>query len=126
MKARSDETPALVRGIGSALTGTILSADDQEICLTLAGVIASARKGEVTRITAHLPPAPRCCLKPMALYRFRLIDNHGLLIGARYLPFDSDDAAIRYAETALGEYDCGCVEVWAGDNLISAAMQRLR
>jgi hypothetical protein len=89
-------------------------------------VIASARRGAAESIAAHLPPVPRCRFKPMAIYRFRLIDNHGQLIGARYLPFDSDDAAIRYAETAVGEYDCGCVEVWAGDNLVSAAMQRLR
>ena len=73
-----------------------------------------------------LKPRPSfVVLKPMAIYRFRLIDNHGQLIGGRYLPFDSDDAAIRYAETAIGEHDCGCVEVWAGDKLVSAAMQRL-
>jgi hypothetical protein len=31
----------------------------------------------------------------MAIYRFRLIDNHGQLIGAHYLSFDSDAEAIR-------------------------------
>ena len=62
----------------------------------------------------------------MATYRFRLIDRHGQLIGAHYLSFDSDAEAIRHADTAAGEYDCGHVEVWTGDNLISAATQRLR
>jgi hypothetical protein len=62
----------------------------------------------------------------MATYRFRLIDRHGQMIGAHYLSFDSDAEAIRHADRAVGEYDCGRVEVWAGDNLISAAMQRLR
>jgi hypothetical protein len=59
----------------------------------------------------------------MAIYRFRLIDEHGDLIGVHYLSFDSDAEAIRHADTAIGEYDCGRIEVWAGDNLISAATQ---
>jgi hypothetical protein len=35
----------------------------------------------------------------MAIYRFRLIDRHGQLIGAHYLSFDSDAEAIRHALT---------------------------
>jgi hypothetical protein len=61
----------------------------------------------------------------MAIYRFRLIDRHEQLIGVHYLSFDSD-AEVRHADTAVGEYDCGRVEVWAGDNLISATMPRLK
>jgi hypothetical protein len=59
MKAGALKTRAPVRGIRSARTGTILSADDQESCLTLAGAITSARKGAAKRIAAHLPPAPK-------------------------------------------------------------------
>jgi hypothetical protein len=62
----------------------------------------------------------------MAIYGLRLIDSHGQVIGVHYLSFDSDTEATRHAETAVAEYDCGRVEVWAGDNLISAAMRRLR
>jgi hypothetical protein len=61
----------------------------------------------------------------MATYRFRLIDRHGQLIGVHYLSFDSDAEAIRRADTAVEEYDCGRVEVWAGDRLVFAA-QRTR
>jgi hypothetical protein len=39
-----------------------LSADDQETCLTLVDVIASAHKGAAESIAASLPPAPRCPL----------------------------------------------------------------
>jgi hypothetical protein len=60
----------------------------------------------------------------MATYRFRMIDRHGQLIGVHYLSFDSDAEAIRHADTTVGEYDCGRVEVWAGDRLVIAAMQR--
>jgi len=62
----------------------------------------------------------------MAIYRFRVIDKQGDLIGVHFLSFDSEAEAIRHADRAVGEYDCGRVEVWAGDTLISAAMQRLR
>jgi hypothetical protein len=43
-----------------------------------------------------------------------------------YLSFASDAEAIRYADTAVGEYDCGRVEVWFRENLIASAMQRLK
>jgi hypothetical protein len=62
----------------------------------------------------------------MATYRFRLVDRHGQLIGVHYLSFYSDAEAIRHADTAVGEYDCGHVEVLAGDKLIFTATQRLR
>ncbi len=39
-----------------------LSVDDQETCLTLIDVIASAHKGAAESIAASLPPAPRCPL----------------------------------------------------------------
>ena len=39
-----------------------LSADDQETCLTLADVMASAHEGTAEGMAASLPPAPRCPL----------------------------------------------------------------
>jgi hypothetical protein len=39
-----------------------LTPDQQETCLTLADVIASAHKGAAESMAAHLPPAPRCPL----------------------------------------------------------------
>jgi hypothetical protein len=39
-----------------------LSADDQETCLTLADVLASAHKDAAEGIAASLPAAPRCPL----------------------------------------------------------------
>jgi hypothetical protein len=39
-----------------------LTPDQQETCLTLADVIASARKAAAEGMAAHLPPAPRCPL----------------------------------------------------------------
>ena len=39
-----------------------LSADDQELCLTLADVTASAHKGAAESMAASLPAAPRCPL----------------------------------------------------------------
>jgi hypothetical protein len=39
-----------------------LSADDQETCLTLADVMASARKGAAEGMAASLPPVPHCPL----------------------------------------------------------------
>jgi hypothetical protein len=62
----------------------------------------------------------------MTIYRFRMIDRHGQVTGVHYLSFKSDAEAIRHGDTTVGEYDCGCVEVWAGDNLVCAAVQRLR
>jgi hypothetical protein len=38
------------------------SADDQETCVTLADVMASAHKGAAEDMAASLPPAPRCPL----------------------------------------------------------------
>jgi hypothetical protein len=60
----------------------------------------------------------------MATYRFRLIDKHGELIAVEYLSFESDAEAKQHADTMVGEYER--VEVWSGENLIYAAMQRLR
>jgi hypothetical protein len=62
----------------------------------------------------------------MATYRFRLIEKHAQLIGVHYLSFESDADAIQHGDTTVGEYDCAHVEVWAGDNLISAAIRRLK
>jgi hypothetical protein len=39
-----------------------LSADDQELCRTLADAIGSAHKGAAESMAASLPPAPRCPL----------------------------------------------------------------
>jgi hypothetical protein len=39
-----------------------LSPDQQETCLTLADVMASAHKGAAESMAASLPPAPRCPL----------------------------------------------------------------
>jgi hypothetical protein len=61
----------------------------------------------------------------MAAYRFRMIDKHGDVIGAHFLSLDGDADAKRYADTTLGEYDCECVEVWLGDNVICAVIRRL-
>ena len=62
----------------------------------------------------------------MAIYRFRMIDSHEQVINVHYLSFASDAEAIRHADTTAGEYDCARVEVWAGDRLLSSAVQRLR
>jgi hypothetical protein len=55
-----------------------------------------------------------------------MIDSHEQVINVHYLSFDSDAEAIRHADTTAGEYDCARVEVWAGDRLLSSAVQRLR
>jgi hypothetical protein len=39
-----------------------LSADDQELCLSLADVTGSAHKDAAESMAASLPPAPRCPL----------------------------------------------------------------
>jgi hypothetical protein len=39
-----------------------LSAEDKELVLTIADVMASAHKGAAESIAASLPPAPRCQL----------------------------------------------------------------
>jgi hypothetical protein len=62
----------------------------------------------------------------MAIYRVRIVDPHGDVISVHFLSLDSDAVAKRYADTAVGEYDCERVEVWAGDNLICASMKRLK
>lgn len=39
-----------------------LSAEDQDLVLTLADVVGSAHKGAAESMAASLPPAPRCPL----------------------------------------------------------------
>jgi hypothetical protein len=61
----------------------------------------------------------------MATYRFRMMDNHGDVIGVHFLSLDNDADAKRQADTMLGDYDCERVEVWLGDKLICAPIRRL-
>ena len=56
----------------------------------------------------------------MAMYRFRLIVSAGDVIGVHYISMGNDAEAWQHADTTLGEYDCACVEAWAGDRLICA------
>ena len=60
----------------------------------------------------------------MKIYRIRIIDQRGEVIGALFVSFASDADAIRYADTAVDEYDCERVEVWSDENLIGASTQR--
>jgi hypothetical protein len=46
----------------------------------------------------------------MVTYRFRLIDSAGDVISVHYLSMGSNAEARQHADTALGEYDCACVE----------------
>jgi len=46
----------------------------------------------------------------MKFYRLRLIDQQGEVIGAHFVSLVSDADAMRYVDTAVGEYDCEHVE----------------